>query len=127
MILRRRSETRMKNAPEWIAAASAAVVAISIIAGAIAATIKKPFKSIRNTIDTLRNDLHGDIKKVDAKVDGVLKESRNEVKHMQQRLNGLESGLRDRVGWIEGFLKRSTEDPDRYDYNVRHTGRSKPE
>lgn len=117
----------MKNEPDWIAAVSAAVVALSIIAGAIAAAIKKPFKSIRKTIDTLRGDLHADIAKVDEKVDGVLKESRNEMKHMDKRLNGLESSLRDRAGWIEGFLNKFTEAPDKYDYNIRQTGRSKPE
>ena len=72
----------MRNAPDWIAAVSAAVVAVSIIAGGIVAAIKKPFTRIRETIDTLRNDLHGDITRIDAKVDGVLGESRNEIRHM---------------------------------------------
>jgi hypothetical protein len=112
----------MKNATNWIAAISAAVVAVSIIAAAI----KNPFARVRQTIDALRTDLHGEIAKVDAKLEGVLKESRSDMKHMRGRVNGLEANLRDRMGWIEGFLTKSTEAPDKYDYSVRETGRSKP-
>ena len=117
----------MENGTDWIAAVSAAVVAISIIAGAIAAAIKKPFARIRETVAAVREDLHGDIAKIDAKVDEVLKESQNDIDHVRERVNGLESNLRDRVGWIEGFLRKSAEAPVQYDYNVRETGRIDPE
>lgn len=116
----------MKNVTDWIAAISASVVALSIIATAITGVIKRPFARINQTIETMRKDLHGDISNVDAKVEGVLKESRRDMKHMRERVNGLEGNLRDRMGWIEGFLRRSTEAPDKYDYSVRETGRNKP-
>ena len=117
----------MENGTDWIAAVSAAVVAIGIIAGTIATAIKRPFARIRETVAAVREDLHGDIAKIGAKVDGILKESQNDINHVRERVNGLESNLRDRVGWIEGFLRKSTEAPDKYNYTVRETGRSEPD
>ena len=85
-----------------------------------------PFARIRSSIKNLRDELHEDIANVDAKVEGVLNESRSDMNRIQERVNGLEGSLRDRMGWIEGFLRKSTESPANYDYNLRELERTEP-
>ena len=61
-------------------------------------------------------------------IQNAAKESRSEMNHLQDRVTNLEGNLRDRIGWIEGFLGTPGRPPNQESvYRWRGLGQTEPE